>query len=626
MLNVSIYDTLAEVKSQNKNNMNPQNQSPAGPNPPQNSSGSYNAPGADSFNNDLAALGVPPGSIPPTTPVPGVPSNAQAQPPLMPEPLKPLGSSSAPDGPSSTREQVLSKLRESNNVLVTVSSNPSVDQLAAAIGFTIVLNKLGKHATAVFSGEIPSTIEFLQPEKTLEKTTDSLRDFIIALDKSKADKLRYKIEDKFVKIFITPYHTSLSEKDLEFSQGDFNVDAVVALGVQQKEQLDQAITAHGRILHDATVISINNTDKPTDIGVINWQIPEASSLSEIMVGVSEVLQSDKKIVDGQIATAFLTGIVAETSRFSNDKTSPVTMNTAAKLMSVGANQQLVATKLAEPKPEPKTKKAIEEKKTDKTPEKPKIGPPPKVVKSGDGSLQVPHPGESAPAAKTIDDLQKMVEESTEEDDVDKIHIDDEGTLRRLEELKEEEERKKREGGGRESGSQANGASNSSVSSSSGSSMAMTPPTLGGALSSNTRAAGLEPSSDALSLPPVQDGPLLKHGAAGVIEQAKDESLADLEQSVGSPHANGHAIDTARQAVSDIPTAERPEPIAALNAQPLGLDLHRGEGTDLPPQLIGPDKGLPPDETASAGPPKGPPPPVPPPMVPPSTGGSSTNPL
>ena len=53
-----------------------------------------------------------------------------------------------------------------------------------------LLNKLGKHATAVFSGQVPSTIEFLQPEKTLEKNTDSLRDFIIALDKSKADKLR----------------------------------------------------------------------------------------------------------------------------------------------------------------------------------------------------------------------------------------------------------------------------------------------------------------------------------------------------------------------------------------------------------------------------------------------------
>src|SRR6185437_8896302 len=103
-----------------------------------------------------------------------------------------------------------------------------------------------------------SAIEFLKPEETIEPTPSSLRDFIIALDKSKADKLRYKVEDKVVRIFITPYKTSITQDDLEFSQGDFNIDVVVALGAHEQQELDSAITAHGRILHDAAVISINN--------------------------------------------------------------------------------------------------------------------------------------------------------------------------------------------------------------------------------------------------------------------------------------------------------------------------------------------------------------------------------
>jgi len=140
----------------------------------------------------------------------------------------------------------------------------------------------------------------LQPEKTLEKNTDSLRDFIIALDKSKADKLRYKVEDKVVKIFITPYQTSLSEKDLEFSQGDFNVDAVVALGVHEQADLDQAITSHGRILHDATVISINR-DPNGNLGNINWEDSKASSLSELVAVLSSELAAN--IFDAQNATA-----------------------------------------------------------------------------------------------------------------------------------------------------------------------------------------------------------------------------------------------------------------------------------------------------------------------------------
>ena len=245
----------------------------------------------------------------------------------------------------SAKTQLVDRLKTANSVLVTVSRDPSVDQLAACIGLTLLVHKLDKHGSAVFSGNVPSTIEFLKPEDTLEKSPDSLRDFIIALDKNKADKLRYKVEDQMVKIFITPYRTSLSQDDFEFSQGDFNIELVVAIGVQNQEDLDQAIISHGRILHDATVACIN-TDQPTDLGNISWKEPTASSLCELVADLAIALGDN--LLDEQISTALLTGIVAETNRFSNEKTSPQTMSVSAKLMSSGANQQLVATNLAEP--------------------------------------------------------------------------------------------------------------------------------------------------------------------------------------------------------------------------------------------------------------------------------------
>lgn len=255
---------------------------------------------------------------------------------------------------AAAKQQVVERIKQANNILVTVSNNPSVDQLAACIGMTLFLNKLNKHATAVYSGATPPAIEFLQPEKTLEHNTDSLRDFIISLDKAKADKLRYKVEDKFVRIYITPYRTSISEKDLVFSEGDFNVEVVLALGVQDKAQLDAAITQHGRILHDATVISVNSgQEKGPGIGQINWQEATASSLCEMLVSISEAFGTG--LIDNQMATSFLTGIVAETERFSNPKTSPKVMTMAAQLMAAGANQQLIVSKLEPPPPPPMAK-------------------------------------------------------------------------------------------------------------------------------------------------------------------------------------------------------------------------------------------------------------------------------
>lgn len=251
---------------------------------------------------------------------------------------------------TNAKQQVVERVKSANNVLVTVSNSPSVDQLASAMGMTLLLNKLGKHSTTVFSGEVPSVINFLQPEKTIEKTTDSLRDFIISLDKSKADKLRYKVEDEMVKIFITPYRTSITDADLEFGQGDFNVDVVVALGVLNRDELDQAIMSHGRILHDATVISMMAGGQASNLGSINWQDEAASSLSEMLVSISESFGSN--LMDTQIATAFLTGIVSETDRFKNEKTTPKVLTMSAQLVAAGANQQLIATELETPPPPP----------------------------------------------------------------------------------------------------------------------------------------------------------------------------------------------------------------------------------------------------------------------------------
>ena len=247
----------------------------------------------------------------------------------------------------SARQQIVEKIKSSSNILVTVSSNPTVDELSAALGLTSMLNGLKKHATAVVSGDIPPAITFLEPAKTFENTVDSLRDFIIALDKEKADHLRYKVDGDVVKIFITPYRTTITQEDLDFSMGDYNVELVLALGVKDKDGLDKALQAHGKILHDATVATLSCGENPSELGSIDWFEPNASSLSEMLVSVSEALKGDKPILDEQIATAFLTGIVAATDRFSNNKTSSKVMTMAAQLMAAGANQQLIAAKLEE---------------------------------------------------------------------------------------------------------------------------------------------------------------------------------------------------------------------------------------------------------------------------------------
>lgn len=274
---------------------------------------------------------------------------------------------------NNAREQIIAKLKDAQNVLIAVSDNPSVDELAAALALTLAINKADKHATAVASGEMPDALEFLNPNKTFETSVDSLRDFIIALNKEKADHLRYKLVGDHVKIFITPYRSIITEQDLEFEQGDFNVDMVLALGVSNKDHLDGALAAHGRIFHDASVGVLTVGENSSDLSDLNWQSEDASSLSEMALELIESDSIGKKSLNKSVSTAILTGIVAETERFSNEKANAKVMNLASKLIMAGADQQLVISKLREAEEkqsEFNLKKGIEDQTTN--PKTPKI--------------------------------------------------------------------------------------------------------------------------------------------------------------------------------------------------------------------------------------------------------------
>jgi hypothetical protein len=520
----------------------------------------------------------------------------------------------------SAKSQLIDRLKTANTVLVTVSRNPSVDQLAACIGLTLIVNKLNKHGSAVFSGQIPSTIEFLKPEETIEKNTDSLRDFIIALDKNKADKLRYKVEDQMVRIFITPYRTSLSQSDLEFSQGDFNVELIIALGVKEQDDLDQAITAHGRILHDATVASVN-IGSESSLGSINWSDPQASSLCEIVSDMASILGDN--LLDTQIATALLTGIVAETDRFSNDKTSALTMSASSQLMAAGANQQLVATELAENNSASEMSSPNLQNNSN--------GDPDDVQVDENGTLSIKHsdgddgeeekqtsPDEEVSLPEPVEVSEEDISES-DKPEAPNIALDPKPVDEQQQEISELTSFNK---------------------------FVSEPPRMGGMLTANSQPESYDPSTDPLSnieSPPVEEQTLTKANAIMPIGQQPVEpivepklevvntpprepfhitpagftppppawvppfedkqletsvdttltepsaTLSDLEVSVDSPHLHNPTVEVARDQIEAI-LAETDDslplkPTESLNAMPLGEPLHPAESTPSVDELV-----------------------------------------
>lgn len=246
------------------------------------------------------------------------------------------------DDISNITNRVVEKIKASENILIALSKNPNIDEISAALGLAMILDTMRKHVTAIFSGQVPNVLQFLKPEETFEKTTNSLQDFIIALSKDKVDHISYKIEGDFVKVYVTPYKATIGQADLSMSHGDYNVDLVICFNVISGDEIDPALSEYGRIMHDATAINLT-VDTPGRFAELEWQDSNVSSISEMIVGLADKLGLAS--FSEQVATALLTGIVASTDHFSNPRTSSNTMSIASKLMSFGANQQLISSQI-----------------------------------------------------------------------------------------------------------------------------------------------------------------------------------------------------------------------------------------------------------------------------------------
>lgn len=251
--------------------------------------------------------------------------------------------------PQELPEKVAEKIQRGANILIALSKDPNLDEISAAIALAIVLDQQKKHVTAIYSGKTPNALEFLKPEDTFEKDTSSLQDFIIALNKSKADHLTYKLDGDYVKIYITPYKGQVKKEDLEYSYGDYNVDLVIVFNVNAGSEIDSALSEYGRIMHDASAINITS-GLPGRFADLEWSDPEKSSVCEMVYDLLKELEITN--LSQEIATALLTGILSATERFSNSRTKPTTMAVASKLMEAGADQQLISANILKPETPP----------------------------------------------------------------------------------------------------------------------------------------------------------------------------------------------------------------------------------------------------------------------------------
>jgi len=242
------------------------------------------------------------------------------------------------------KQQTSEAIRQAETIVILTGQHPSVDQVTAVMALAALLRKFEKKVTAIISDNPPASVQVLDLG-AIDRGLGGSRDFVLKLDVSKVevDKLRYEVEGSKLNVYLTPVKGSFAPSDVTFGYGEFHYDLAIVLGVPTRARIDRVFEQNSVSFETIPVVNLDFHRSNENYGAVNLIEPNASSLCEMLVALSESLQSGS--IDGDIATALLMGIMASTDRFTAAHTSPKSLTVAAQMMAAGARQQAVVKAL-----------------------------------------------------------------------------------------------------------------------------------------------------------------------------------------------------------------------------------------------------------------------------------------
>ncbi|MFA5948505.1 MAG: bifunctional oligoribonuclease/PAP phosphatase NrnA [Candidatus Gracilibacteria bacterium] len=244
---------------------------------------------------------------------------------------------------NSNQKQIIDLILRSQKILILPSAPLDGDSIGSAISLYMLLKKLDKEPTVICNDPIPEVLQFLPNVKIVGNKIVSSSDFIITVDLKNAsvDKIKSMIEDNKVNIIITPKDGKFSEEDVSFNRGQSNYDLIITVDCAELNQLRNFYEDNIELFNQIPVINIDHHISNAHFGRINHVDIMASSTTELLLPIFEEISKIKNmdLIDEDIATLILTGIITDTGSFQNANTTPKSFDNAAKLVGYGARQQ-----------------------------------------------------------------------------------------------------------------------------------------------------------------------------------------------------------------------------------------------------------------------------------------------
>lgn len=243
-------------------------------------------------------------------------------------------------------QQIYHQLEKSKNILIVFPVDRNNDALSASLALFLFLKKMEKEVEVVMPRSIKQVpdLSFLPSYSEIKNDLNNLRRFVVSLNISQAkiNQIRYTVDNDQLNFIISPASGWFKPEDVTTRAGEFKFDLIITVGASDLESLSQVYDDNIEFFYKTTIINIDHQSANEEFGQINLIDLNAITNSEI---VFSLLNSKPEIMDENIATCLLAGIIQQTKNFKSSNLTPRILLTTSQLISLNARREEIINHL-----------------------------------------------------------------------------------------------------------------------------------------------------------------------------------------------------------------------------------------------------------------------------------------
>jgi phosphoesterase RecJ-like protein len=251
-------------------------------------------------------------------------------------------------------EQFFKEINKAKSVLITFSVDFNGDAISSSLALYWLLKKMGKQVNIVADPSLSDNSEQISSEKifnflpgfsAIKNTLDNVRKFIVSLDISntQVDQIKYTLEKNKLNFIVSPKKGFFSDKDISTHTSGFKYDLIITVDAMDLESLGKTYDNNVEFFYKTPIINLDHHASNEEFGQINIINLNAISSSEIIFNIFKGQSVD--LIDEDIATCLLAGIIYKSKSFKSPNLTPKTLLSTSQLINLGARREEIINNL-----------------------------------------------------------------------------------------------------------------------------------------------------------------------------------------------------------------------------------------------------------------------------------------